>query len=147
MNPSPRRYLSPEHAIHPLGQKFPIGARVRSSRTGEVGTVIGSYAKHCMGSFKEGSQDLKSYTLYVDGVGTRAWFDESELELVDAPYREQVRRLVEALCESIESGVPLPDNVRKALDPLLPNLTDLAGSLSHVEGDSVEIIQKMRDEW
>lgn len=64
-----------------------------------------------------------------------------------APDREQVRRLVDALCESIESGVPLPDNVRKALDPLLPNLTELAGRLSHVEGDSVEIVRKMRDEW
>lgn len=65
----------------PKGQKFPPGSRVRIADNGNVywrargklATVEHTYAHAYWGD------NIKSYALTVDDLGSVAWFDESDL--------------------------------------------------------------------
>jgi hypothetical protein len=68
----------------PKGQKFPVGARVRIADnlgkymshfpSGKLATVEYTYA-HAYGG-----NDVKSYSLLIDGMGSHAWYEEWQLE-------------------------------------------------------------------
>lgn len=70
----------------PKGQKFHIGARVKIADdlgssmshfpSGKLATVEYTYA-HAYGG-----EDVKSYSLIVDGIGSVAWYHEAQLENV-----------------------------------------------------------------
>ncbi len=71
----------------PKGQKFPAGARVKIADdlgetmvgfvSGKMATVEYTYA-HAFGG-----DDVKSYSLNIDGVGSSAWYYEHQLTLID----------------------------------------------------------------
>lgn len=68
----------------PKGQKFPVGARVKIADdlgpsmshfpSGKMATVLYTYAHAYWGD------DVTSYCLDVDGVGSVAWYHELQLE-------------------------------------------------------------------
>jgi hypothetical protein len=70
----------------PIGQKFPVGSRVKISNklglgmgyfpAGRLATVEYTYA-HAYGGGNN-----KDYSLIVDGIGSVAWYGESQLEAV-----------------------------------------------------------------
>ena len=67
----------------PSGQKFPVGSRVRIAdklpcykshfHSGVCATVEYTYA-HAYGG-----DNIKSYSLDIDGIGSVSWYDEGEL--------------------------------------------------------------------
>ena len=71
----------------PLGQKYPPGGRVRivdnlgpsmsHFPAGRLATVQYTYAQ------AYGGDDVDSYSLNIDGLGTHAWYRESHLLPVD----------------------------------------------------------------
>jgi len=71
----------------PKGQKFPPGTRVRIAddlgscmehfEKGKNATVEYTYA-HAYGG-----NDVKSYSLNIDGVGSVSWYDECQLTAIE----------------------------------------------------------------
>ena len=69
----------------PVGQKFPVGSRVFITndmpqnmshfQSGKMATVLHTYA-HAFGG-----DDVKSYSLDIDGYGHSAWYKECQLTL------------------------------------------------------------------
>ncbi len=66
----------------PSGQKYPPGTRVKITggnwHKGELATVEYTYGHAYCGD------DVKSYSLLVDGHGSSAWFDEGNLTPIAA---------------------------------------------------------------
>lgn len=78
--------LRVKNTPEPKGQKFLIGTRVKISDylgksmshfpSGKLATVLYTYAHAYWGN------DVKSYCLDVDGIGSVAWYDESQIESI-----------------------------------------------------------------
>lgn len=90
----------------PPAQKFPPGARVKIAAelgpsmkhfpSGRLATVQYTYA-HAFGG-----DDVTSYSLHVDGLGSTAWYKEHQLTLVDEA-RESVMALRQRVIEIREN--------------------------------------------
>ena len=66
----------------PAGQKFPIGTRVRIAD--DLGRSMKHFPSGCNATVEYTDAhafggDVKSYALIVDGIGSEAWYDESQL--------------------------------------------------------------------
>ena len=76
--------LGIKNTPEPKGQKFHVGARVKIADnlgpsmphfpSGKIATVLYTYA-HAYGG-----DDVKSYCLYINGVGLVSWYFEEQLE-------------------------------------------------------------------
>ena len=78
--------LNVKNNPEPDGQKFPVGSRVR------IASDLGSWMRHFPAgkdatvgythAHAYGGNDIKSYSLIVDGHGSVAWYDESQLTAI-----------------------------------------------------------------
>lgn len=78
----------------PIGQKFAPGTRVRIADNlgpsmshfpkGRFATVVSTYAH------QYGGDDVKSYTLNIDGLGQHSWYEEHQLTLAEDFIRSEV---------------------------------------------------------
>lgn len=70
----------------PKSQKFRIGARVKIAD--DLKKSMSHFPKSCLATVQYtyahayGGNDIKSYSLDVDGVGSVAWYEEYQLEAV-----------------------------------------------------------------
>ena len=71
----------------PEGQKFPIGARVKIAE--KLGPSMLHFPSGCNATVEHtyahayGGDGIKSYSLNIDGLGSVAWYDESQLTLIE----------------------------------------------------------------
>lgn len=71
----------------PKEQKFPIGARVKIAD--DLGPTMSHFAKGLTATVQYtyahayGGDNVESYSLNVDGLGSRAWYYESQLTLIE----------------------------------------------------------------
>lgn len=70
----------------PKKQKFPCGSRVKIAR--DLGPHMSHFPNDILATVKYthahayGGNDVKSYSLIVDGMGEHCWYEEQQLEAV-----------------------------------------------------------------